>query len=70
LKSQSVNQEPTNNIGIENKIQDTQIDTTVTYCFDAEGKIKSKSEVPIKVKFFFYPSLLKEMFIIVMLFIF
>jgi len=49
LKSQSVNQEPTNIIDIENK---TQIETTETYYFDAEGNLQSKSQVPLKVNFF------------------
>jgi len=56
LKSQGIDKEPTNLIGIENKIQDAQI--------------KPKSQVPIKVKFFFVHHYLKEMFVIVMLFYF
>lgn len=52
LKSQRVNKESTNIIDIENKIQDAQIKTIDTYNFDTEDKIKSKSQVPLKVKFF------------------
>jgi len=48
LKSQSVDQEPTNiAIDVENEVQDTK----TTYCFDAEANLQSHSQVPIKVKF-------------------
>ncbi|CAI6364390.1 unnamed protein product [Macrosiphum euphorbiae] len=51
LKSQRVDKEPTNLIDIENKIQDAQIKTIETHYFDADSKIKFKSQVPIKNDF-------------------
>lgn len=52
MKSRSVDQEPTNiAIDVENEVQDAQIETKTTYCFDAEGNLQSQSQVPIKVKF-------------------
>jgi len=52
LKSQSVDQEPTNiAIDVENEVQDTQIKTKTTNYFNAEGNLQSQSQVPIKVMF-------------------
>lgn len=65
MKSQRVDKEPTNLIDIENKIQDAQIKTIETHYFDADSKIKFKSQVPIKVKFFFVHHCFKKMFVIV-----